>query len=42
MRSLYEGIRVNGISRVALIPNGFVHHLVHRCFAFLSRAALPD
>ncbi len=40
--SLYEGIRVDGINRLAIIPEIYVHHLMHRYYGFLSRVALPD
>jgi hypothetical protein len=40
--SLYDGFRVRGIKRIALIPNVYIHHLMHRYYGFLSRVALPD
>lgn len=40
--SLYEGIRVQGVKRVVLIPNIYIHDLMHRYYGFLSRVGLPD
>ena len=41
-KSLYEGLRVEGVKRIALIPEVYIHHLMHRYYGFLSRVALPD
>ena len=39
---LYEGVRVGGVTRIATIPDNYLHDLIHRYFGFLSRIALPD
>jgi hypothetical protein len=39
--SLYDGLRVNGVQRIALIPPIYIHHLIHRFYGFLSRVGLP-
>lgn len=41
-KSLYEGIRVSGIKRIAVVPDKYVHDLMHRYYGFLSRVALPE
>ena len=41
-QSIYDGIRINGVRRLALIPEIYIHHLMHRYYGFLSRVALPD
>lgn len=41
-QKLYEGFSVDGVKRVALIPDGYIHHLMHRYFGYLSRVALPE
>jgi hypothetical protein len=41
-KSLYEGLRVQGVKRIALIPDKYIHDLMHRYYGFLSRVALPD
>ncbi len=40
--SLYEGLRMATIERLALIPEFYIHELMHRCFGFLSRVGVPD
>jgi hypothetical protein len=39
---LYDAINAPSVERVALLPAPYIHHLVHRFHAFLSRVALPD
>ena len=39
---LYDGVLAGDIERVALLPEYYVHHLIHRFYGFLSRVALPD
>lgn len=39
---VYEGIGMGEIRRIALIPDRYIHHLMHRYYGFLSRVALPD
>lgn len=41
-KSLYEGLRVGGVRRIALIPDKYIHDLMHRYYGFLSRVALPE
>ena len=41
-KSLYEGLRAQGIKRIALIPDIYIHDLMHRYYGFLSRIALPE
>lgn len=37
---IYEGLRDGGIQRIALIPDKFIHDLIHRFYGFLSRVAV--
>jgi hypothetical protein len=39
---LYDGVLAGDIERIALLPEYYVHHLIHRFYGFLSRVALPD
>lgn len=39
---LYDGVLAGDIERIALLPDYYVHHLIHRFYGFLSRVALPD
>ncbi|MGB7621019.1 MAG: hypothetical protein WBN92_01600 [Terriglobia bacterium] len=39
---LYDGILEGGIKRMALIPDRYVHDLMHRFYSFLSRVGTPD
>lgn len=39
-QNLYEGLQVGGIKRVALIPDKYIHDLMHRSYGFLSRVAV--
>ena len=39
---LYDGILAGNVERVALLPDYYIHHLIHRFYSFLSRVALPD
>ena len=41
-QKLYEGFRVDGVKRVALIRDRYIHHLMHRYYGYLSRVALPE
>lgn len=41
-KSLYEGLRVKGVKRMALIPNIYLHDLMHRYYGFLSRIGVPE
>lgn len=40
--ALYEGIRLHGIRRLAVVPPVHLHALMHRFYAFQSRVAVPD
>ncbi|HSC20546.1 MAG TPA: hypothetical protein VLC07_02355 [Solirubrobacterales bacterium] len=40
--ALYEGILLGDVKRVALIPDVWIHDLIHRFYGFLSRVAVPD
>jgi hypothetical protein len=40
--ALYEGILLGDVKRLALIPDVWVHDLIHRFYGFLSRVAIPD
>lgn len=40
--ALYEGILLDDVKRIALIPDVWIHDLIHRFFGFLSRVAVPD
>jgi hypothetical protein len=40
--NLYAGIAASGIGRVAVVPPIYLHHLVHRFFAFQSRVGIPE
>jgi hypothetical protein len=40
--TLYEGLRIGTIRRVALVPPIYIHDLIHRFYGFLSRVALPE
>lgn len=40
--SLYDAISSGAITRVAIIPDVFVHDLMQRYFAYHARVALPD
>ena len=39
--ALYEGVLSGKTERVALIPEYYIHDLIHRFYGFLSRVALP-
>ncbi len=39
---LYEGIRRRQIRRLRVIPDVYLHNLIHRYYSFLSRIGLPD
>jgi hypothetical protein len=39
---LYEGILIGEVGRLALVPEVWIHDLVHRFYGFLSRVAVPD
>ncbi len=39
--SLYEGIVLGSVQRVAQVPDIYIHDLIHRFSGFLSRVALP-
>jgi len=41
-RSLYEGIRTQGVKRLATVPPIYIHNLMHRFYGFQSRVGLPD
>jgi hypothetical protein len=41
-QSLYNGICNGGLKRIAMVPNIYVHDLMHRFYGFLSRVALPE
>lgn len=41
-RRLYEGIALGNVRRVALVPEVYLHHMIHRFAGFLSRVALPE
>lgn len=38
---LYDAIRVGQTQRAALVPDLFIHDLIHRFFSFHARIALP-
>jgi len=40
--TLYEGLRIGTIRRIALVPPIYIHDLIHRFYGFLSRVALPE
>ncbi len=40
-RWLYAGLAAD-VTRIALVPSGYIHDLVQRFFAFQSRVALPE
>lgn len=40
--ALYEGILLGEVKRLALIPDVWIHDLIHRFYGFLSRVAVPD
>jgi len=39
--SLYEGLTLESVRRAALLPETYVHHLVHRYSSFVARVAIP-
>jgi hypothetical protein len=39
---LYEGIALGNVRRVAVVPDVYLHDLIHRFSGFLSRVALPE
>lgn len=39
---LYDGVLAGDIERIALLPEYYAHHLIHRFYGFLSRVALPE
>ena len=41
-RFLYEGLRVEGIARVAVTPPIYLHDLIHRFHGYHSRVAVED
>ncbi len=41
-RSIYRGIRAGTITRMAVVPDVFLHDVMHRFYGFLSRVAVPD
>jgi hypothetical protein len=40
--SLYEGIRIGGVKRVARVAPVYLHEMCQRFYAYLSRVGLPD
>jgi hypothetical protein len=40
--NIYYGISLGLTKRLAVMPAIYVHDLMHRCYAFLSRVGLPD
>jgi len=40
--SLYGGLRIHAVSRIALVPPIYIHDLTHRFYGFLSRVGLPE
>lgn len=40
--TIYDGIKTDGLERIAVVPAPFVHDLVQRFFAFQSRIGVPD
>lgn len=40
--NLYAAIAAGGVQRVGLIPDVYVHDLMHRSFGYMSRVGLPD
>jgi hypothetical protein len=40
-RQVYEGLRVKGIPRLAVVPPIFLHDALHRFYGYLSRVAVP-
>ena len=39
--TLYEGLGSGKVMRLAVVPPVFVHDLMHRFYAYLSRIGLP-
>lgn len=39
-RSIYEGLELE-LNRVAVVPDVFIHDLIHRFYGYLSRIGLP-
>jgi len=39
---LYQGIIDGSVARLAIVPPIYLHDMVHRFYAFLSRVGLPD
>ena len=40
--SLYEAIRISQVRRLAIVPDVYVHDLINRFYAFMSRVGLPE
>lgn len=40
--SLYAGISTDGVKRLAVIPDVYIHDLIHRYYGYLSRVAVPE
>ncbi len=40
--SIYAAINAGSVQRVALVRAIYLHHVIHRFFAYQSRVALPD
>lgn len=40
-QSLYEGLRIGDVKKLALIPDRYIHDLMHRFYSFLSRVSVP-
>lgn len=41
-RQLYEGLRLEAIPRIAVMPPIYLHDLIHRFYGYLSRVAIID
>jgi hypothetical protein len=41
-QDLYDALVPGGIQRLGVIPPVFLHDMMHRSFAYMSRVGLPD
>jgi hypothetical protein len=39
---IYEALRLGLVTRVAIIPDVWVHQIMQRCYGYLGRVGLPD
>lgn len=42
VESLYEGLNRGTLVRVAIVPEVYIHDLIHRFYSYLSRIGVPD